>query len=899
MDYNKIFQDAQKLDEVTQQQIVTDQAALANAHGNPEKGRPEGRTATQQTLMATQNFANKPSPTTATTVMNQIVGEKNLMKHGPNLKQAAINMLSDAVDFAKVGLTDNPTTEASSKQDATEAIESSTDANTTITDLNNDIQEDKANATASNPTDSTVAPNPTASANPTTTPATPTTTTPDSANPAVAGDATNGASDDVADKEAKQNQAELDSAVDNSKLSQENKEMYKRLSQKATDIQTVLNDYIKKFKADARITTMLNRYTGAEAKQQAKDAKAAQKLGESTEKLEEAKGGFKYHYKNFLKAAGKVRIWAIIGLALVVAGVAGISIKAISNAIKMAKNNAKAAKLTDETTNTEITNPEAVNNNVGTETGDTTVGTDTVNNTVGTETVDNTNVNTDTTSDVTQQDTDVNGGTSTEEVKEEIVDKPVEDVQPVVKLGGKTTAVWVNEQKASGKQIPEIIAAYEADGFSRLGPKFVAAMVAAFGGIALVSTSINPTTKEVIGTDASGKSYKVDTNTYTAAMITPEQKAVEDTKIEQEIEKDPNVAKEVAKEVSDETGGTTPGTPSDATTDTTNTTDTAGAGATATDEANKKGKVKKAKKTKEKTQAMSLAQWVLMESNKNRNTNVISIGLKAGGVTFTKHAGVYHWGPKNSTYWNEQGKQTKIPNSADEKSESIKYDNRDPAILAVKSGNTYAFPPEGEAMHVIYLDNAHNRVAGVRTAKDTKIFMAVAGAPQGRDVAMEEFVKGLIEAGDKNQIQNVAAGTVGGGLLGTIIGTMICPGLGSFLGGLLGSFAGTTASGVASSLFSNAASFCEHITWASMDRGSRIMLTNWSADHLGASGQAQNEIEQQKYEQVIQQAKQIMKNRALTYSPEPGNENESIKTALTNMRVDAVNKAAEVLGVAI
>lgn len=124
-------------------------------------------------------------------------------------------------------------------------------------------------------------------------------------------------------------------------------------------------------------------------------------------------------------------------------------------------------------------------------------------------------------------------------------------------------------------------------------------------------------------------------------------------------------------------------------------------------------KLPRAQKVREKEKALSVAEWIIETSKKGgkQNNTIRAIeGLKKGGVVFTKHAAQYAWGPMDSTFYNEAGKEIRTPDMS-----IINYGNTD--ILAVKNGNGYTLDPNSAtAVHVVYLDYAGNKIIGCHNA---------------------------------------------------------------------------------------------------------------------------------------------------------------------------------------
>lgn len=295
---------------------------------------------------------------------------------------------------------------------------------------------------------------------------------------------------------------------------------------------------VKSFKEDNYIQQMMDFYDGKSAKKESVEA------DNNAEHLTEAKkGSFKYYFNLIVKSLSNAmkKIKIVVSIVFVLAIVAGIGYAGnlIGKAIRNQRAIKDAAKLKPEqliNNNTLQSLPGNLGANVAGVPGAT-----------GTENPAETPAEAPATA------------------TEELVDKPVEAGQPDTRLGGLTTEAWVNQQKANGLGVQQIETAYEQEGFSRNGPKFIAAMTAAFGGYKLASVTKSPVTTEFTGDTADGKSVKGDTNTYQVSEITPEEKQAEVAKVEQEIAQNPEKAQEVAQEVQNEEGGNTADATADAT----------------------------------------------------------------------------------------------------------------------------------------------------------------------------------------------------------------------------------------------------------------------------------------------------------------------------------------------
>ena len=282
---------------------------------------------------------------------------------------------------------------------------------------------------------------------------------------------------------------------------------------------------VKSFKEDNYIQQMMDFYDGNTAKKESVEA------DNNAEHLTEAKkGSFKFYFNQIVKALStakkKIRIvFSILLVAAILVG--GTAAWAILKRNQKALKDAAKDKAGDVLANTGWQNASGFKN-------------------------------TNNVSDVNNPEAPVDNTAedSAKTATEELVDKPVEADTPDKRLGGLTTEAWVNQQKANGLSIQQIENAYEQEGFSRRGDKFVKAMSAVFTGygISKISTSVNKP-NEVIADTVDNKTVKINTDTYQASEISQEAKQQEVAKNKQEIAQNPEKAQEVAQEVQNEEGG--------------------------------------------------------------------------------------------------------------------------------------------------------------------------------------------------------------------------------------------------------------------------------------------------------------------------------------------------------
>ena len=284
---------------------------------------------------------------------------------------------------------------------------------------------------------------------------------------------------------------------------------------------------VKSFKEDNYIQQMMDFYDGNTAKKESVEA------DNNAEHLTEAKkGSFKFYFNQIVKALSTAKkkakiVFSILVAAAIVAGIGGSIAWAVLRRNNKAIKDAAKDKAGDLLANPNL---HSLPGNIGS-------------NVAGVPSANDAKAPVE------------NPAETPAPATEELVDKPVEAGQPDTRLGGLTTEAWVNQQKANGLGVQQIETAYEQEGFSRNGPKFIAAMTAAFGGYKLASVTKSPVTTEFTGDTADGKSVEGDTNTYQVKEITPEEKQAKVAKVEQEIAQNPEKAQEVAQEVQNEEGG--------------------------------------------------------------------------------------------------------------------------------------------------------------------------------------------------------------------------------------------------------------------------------------------------------------------------------------------------------
>lgn len=255
---------------------------------------------------------------------------------------------------------------------------------------------------------------------------------------------------------------------------------------------------VKNFKDDNYIHTMMDFYDGKAPKNESLEA------SNTKEHLTEAKkGSFKSYYNQLVKSTTnvtkKLKIAGLIFIAVAVA--AGIGGTVLFSKLKKGKLDLKNID------GNAIKNPGMIPNA-----------------------------------------TNIPAGTVAN-IQSDIVNKPVEDTKPMSNLGGMTTHDWVVSKKNAGLNQEQISTEYEKEGYSRNGPKFIAAMTAVFGGVTLASVTKSPTTPTFTGTTDDGKNVVGDTTTYAVKAVSEEQKEAQDAQIQQEISENPAEAEKAAEDV--------------------------------------------------------------------------------------------------------------------------------------------------------------------------------------------------------------------------------------------------------------------------------------------------------------------------------------------------------------
>ena len=248
---------------------------------------------------------------------------------------------------------------------------------------------------------------------------------------------------------------------------------------------------VKSFKEDNYIQQMMDFYDGKSAKKESVGA------DNNAEHLTEAKkGSFKSYYNQIVKSLSntqkKIKIAAMILIATAIVAGVGVGTVLIKKLVN-GKNSFKSPKTGDALV-------DSVNKNLSGGTSNNVV------------------------SDVNNTETSVENTAegSAKTAEEELVNKPVEKGQPDTRLGGLTTEAWVNQKKAEGLTKEQIIDAYEQEGFKRSGPKFIAAMVAAFPGYKMVTVTKSVADNKFVGDTSDGKSVEGDTDTFNVVEISKE-----------------------------------------------------------------------------------------------------------------------------------------------------------------------------------------------------------------------------------------------------------------------------------------------------------------------------------------------------------------------------------------
>ena len=284
------------------------------------------------------------------------------------------------------------------------------------------------------------------------------------------------------------------------------------------------------FKKDNYIQQMMQFYDNKPKKESSEQESDMEHLTEAK------KGTFAFYYKLLIKSnsnmAKKIKIAAIILVLLAV--ILGVTVAVNWDKIKNSMNSVKTKKLADSTAA-----------NLAGSTG-------MLNGAIGATGVVGATSNAEVDANAATNGTANDAQTSTD-AKEELTNNQVNDTKPMSNLGGMTTHQWVQSKKDAGLSKAQIEEEYEKEGYSRHGPKFIAAMTAIFGGVSIATlTAVSPTTASATGVTADNQSAVIDTKTYTADIVPPEEKQQKEAEINQEIEQNPEAAEQVADEMKTE-----------------------------------------------------------------------------------------------------------------------------------------------------------------------------------------------------------------------------------------------------------------------------------------------------------------------------------------------------------
>lgn len=654
---------------------------------------------------------------------------------------------------------------------------------------------------------------------------------------------------------------------------------------------------VKSFKEDNYVQQMMDFYDGKSAKKESVEA------DNNAEHLTEAKkGSFKSYYNQIVKSLSntqkKIKIAAMILIATAI--VAGVGVGTVL--IKKLVNGKKALKDAKNT----------LDNNVLTTTG--WQNASGFKNTNGASDVNNT----ETPSENTAED-------SAKTATEELVDKTVETNQPDTRLGGLTTEAWVNQQKANGLGVQQIETAYEQEGFSRNGPKFIAAMAAAFSGYKLASVTKSPVTPEFTGDTVDGKSVKGDTNTYQVKEIAPEEKQAEVAKVEQEIAQNPEKAQEVAQEVQNEEGSNASDTNTNANGEanaenTEPATEQAEQEKEAINEANAQNAWQKGQQAGAQIRNIKggmgsgYAMWLedsqkLVWSNKKSGgTQFEFLNTTDGGQSFicgSKHYvfdGKQYQVDKNAAVLNEQGQPlTLVQFVVRESQKNARYDAQIEQYVGRRKQGYYVCGPYSWAASIDVPTNNPNRYGEteIKLVTGSKLFMN----GQKTNIAIMEIANKQIVAADpdKQQIiflQNkaqpgsetkdgmpigtpltmpqivqklieksqlngaaVAVGLTAPTGYGALIGTAVCPGLGTFIGGMIGLFGGLLATGIAAD-FKKKGIFGV-IAWNTLDEQSKQLLVAHAAKNFTFSQKDAEGLDEQELTIKVKTGRQIFQQNGM------------------------------------
>ena len=655
---------------------------------------------------------------------------------------------------------------------------------------------------------------------------------------------------------------------------------------------------VKSFKEDNYIQQMMDFYDGKSAKKESVEA------DNNAEHLTEAKkGSFKSYYNQIVKSLSntqkKIKIAAMILIATAI--VAGVGVGTVL--IKKLVNNKNALKsgTADDKTGDVLVN--SVNQKLSNDT--------------------NTNVNPGVNNPETSAENPTEESAKTAE--EELVNKPVEKGQPDTRLGGLTTEAWVNQKKAEGLTKEQIIDAYEQEGFKRSGPKFIAAMVAAFPGYKMVTVTKSVTDNKFVGDTSDGKSVEGDTDTFNVVEISKEKKEAEVTKTEQEISQDPagaeKLAQEVKKEEADNTTDTSANENGEANAENTEpATEQAEQEKEAINEANAQNAWQKGQQAGAQIRNIKggmgsgYAMWLedsqklVWSDKKSGGTQFEFLNTTDGGQSFicgSKHYvfdGKQYQVDKNAAVLNEQGQPlTLVQFVVRESQKNAKYDAQvDQYVNTHGKGSNYCGQYTWGGIVNLPKNNPRNPGETEQTwVLSSKLYLngqktnfAIMPVSSGQIVAADPdkqqiiFLKNKAQPGsetndgmpigtpltmtqvvqkliEKSQLNGaaVAVGLTAPTGYGALIGTAICPGLGTFIGGMIGLFGGALATCIAAD-FKKKGIFGV-IAWNTLDEQSKQLLVAHAAKNFAFSQKDAEGLDEQELTTKVNAGKQIFQQNGI------------------------------------
>ena len=654
---------------------------------------------------------------------------------------------------------------------------------------------------------------------------------------------------------------------------------------------------VKSFKEDNYIQQMMDFYDGNTAKKESVEA------DNNAEHLTEAKkGSFKFYFNQIVKALSTAKkkakiVFSILLVTAVLAGIGGTIAWAVLRRNNKAIKDAAKDKAGDLLANPNL---HSLPGNIGA-------------NVAGVPSANDAKAPVE------------NPAEAPATATEELVDKPVEASQPDTRLGGLTTEAWVNQQKANGLGVQQIETAYEQEGFSRNGPKFIAAMTAAFGGYKLASVTKSPVTTEFTGDTADGKSVEGDTNTYQVKEITPEEKQAKVAKVEQEIAQNPEKAQEIAQEVQNEEGGnasdTTDNANGEANAENTEpATEQAEQEKEAINEANAQNAWQKGQQAGAQIRNIKggmgsgYAMWLedsqklVWSDKKSGGTQFEFLNTTDGGQSFicgSKHYvfdGKQYQVDKNAAVLNEQGQPlTLVQFVVRESQKNAQYDAQIEQYVGKRKQGTYVCGPYSWAARIDVPTNdpSHPGNTEPTFVTGSKLFMngqktniAIMKVANGQIVAADPdkqqiiFLQNKAQPGsetkdgmpigtpltmpqvvqkliEKSQLNGaaVAVGLTAPTGYGALIGTAICPGLGTFIGGMIGLFGGMLATGIAAD-FKKKGIFGV-IAWNTLDEQSKQLLVAHAAKNFAFSQKDAEGLDEQELTTKVNTGKQIFQQNGM------------------------------------